>query len=193
MADRTTAPRTLPVELVIRQATLADAAVVATLGAHLFAQAYGPTHPDPELGEYLARAFRPELVAQAMAERDSAVLLVEELEGGPVGYAQLLPGAALPVPPWSSQVGCEIQRFYLDRQWQGRGVAQELMARSLRHAATAGSELVWLQVWQEAHWAVRFYQRAGFVAVGTTPFEWGSRVETDWLMTRSLKPESAHG
>lgn len=180
---------TLPEALTIRRATAADAATVAALGARLFAQAYGPTHPDPELSEYLARAFRADQVAEAMTGRNATILLVHETEGGPVGYAQLLPGAVLPIEPWSRQVGCEIQRFYVDRRWQGRGVARELMDHSLRLAAAAGAAFAWLQVWQEADWAVRFYDRAGFAPVGTTPFAWGRRVETDWLMARTLTRE----
>ena len=30
---------------------------MATLGARLFAETYGPTHPEPELSRYLARSF----------------------------------------------------------------------------------------------------------------------------------------
>lgn len=191
MADHRADPATLPTALQIRRATVADATTIAVLGARLFAQAYGPTHPDPELSEYLARAFRPEGMTQAMSERGTVVYLVEEREGGAVGYAQLQPGTALPAAPWSEQAGCEIQRFYVERTWQGRGVARALMAQALEHAAGVGARHTWLQVWQEADWAVRFYQRAGFTTVGTTPFTWGARVETDWLMARPTRPEQA--
>jgi len=79
----------------------------------------------------------------------------------------------------------------VDREWQGRGVGRELMARTLQHAIAAGSRYLWLQVWQEADWAIRFYQRAGFGIVGTTPFTWGARLETDWLMARPTILEQA--
>jgi len=42
----------------IRRATVDDAATMAALGARLFAEAYGETHPEPELSRYLARSFR---------------------------------------------------------------------------------------------------------------------------------------
>jgi GNAT superfamily N-acetyltransferase len=77
-----------------------------------------------------------------------------------------------------------VKRFYLDQTWHGRGIARALMKDCLELAAAGGAEVLWLQVWQEASWAVRFYQRAGFTIVGETPFPWGTRVETDWLMAR---------
>jgi len=42
----------------IRRATVDDAEKMAALGARLFAQAYGETHPEPELSRYLARSFQ---------------------------------------------------------------------------------------------------------------------------------------
>ena len=189
MPHPTGATPSLPASLAIRLAVEADAEAIAPLGARLFAQAYGPTHPDPELSEYLARAFRTDAVADGVRNNRVAVFLVEEAGIGPVGYAQLSPGTPLSVPGWLGRTGCEIQRFYLDQAWQGRGVARALMDTCFRRAAEAGAEVIWLQVWQEAHWAIRFYERAGFVVVGDTPFAWGSRVETDWLMARTLPLE----
>lgn len=190
MPTQPTRQATLPPGLALRRAGPPDAGTIASLGARLFAQAYGPTHPDPELGEYLARAFRAEDVAAGLQYGGVITYLVEEAGTGAVGYAQLLPGAPLGVSGWAGRPGCEIQRFYLDRPWQGRGVARTMMTAALGHAAATGAEVAWLQVWQEATWAVRFYERAGFVVVGETPFAWGDRTETDWLMAHTLQPAS---
>ncbi len=189
MPSHARSPQTLATGLVVRPAGEADAELIASLGARLFAQAYGPTHPEPELGAYLATAFRPADLADRIRLGIVAVLLVEADGAGPIGYAQLRPDAPLDIPEWRGRPAIEIQRFYLDRAWHGRGIADALMASCVALAGRAGAALAWLQVWQEAHWAIRFYERAGFVIVGSTPFTWGSRVETDWLMARTLSPE----
>ena len=49
----------------IRRCTTADTEAMAALGARLFAETYGPTHPEPELSRYLARAFAAEGGAEA--------------------------------------------------------------------------------------------------------------------------------
>lgn len=184
-----TPPTELPAGLTLRRADPSEAERIAALGARLFSQAYGRSHPEPELSRYLARAFQASELAAAMAQDEAMVLLIEDTEGTPVGYAQLRPGATLSVVPWSALTGCEIRRFYLDQSWHGRGVGIALMAACLDLARRVGTEVLWLQVWQEAGWATRFYQRAGFEIVGETPFRWAEAVETDWLMARRIARE----
>ena len=55
-----------PVE--VRAAAPADAAKVAALGARLFVQAYGATHPEPELTPYVRRTHSA-AADRAAAER----------------------------------------------------------------------------------------------------------------------------
>src|SRR5437762_12993304 len=80
----------------IRRCSVDDAETMAALGARLFAETYGPTHPEPELSRYLARAFPVEGVRAAIAETDVTVLVAECSEGAPLGCAYLL---ASPDPP----------------------------------------------------------------------------------------------
>ncbi|HEX9248102.1 MAG TPA: hypothetical protein VF856_01310, partial [Gemmatimonadaceae bacterium] len=59
----------------IRRCTLDDAERMASLGARLFAQAYGETHPEPELSRYLARSFSVEGLRDAMADDGVTMLM----------------------------------------------------------------------------------------------------------------------
>lgn len=174
------------VAVTIRQARLVDAASLARLGARLFTETYGPTHPEPELGPYLARAFGEETVRRALARPDTRLLLADDASGGAVGYAWLQevdPADATPRPPGR---GLEIQRFYVDRHWHGRGVARALMAECRREAGRRGAGYLWLQVWQQAPWAIRFYEKEGFRIAGRTIFPWGERQDEDWVMVAEL-------
>src|SRR6266446_7300654 len=71
----------------IRRATVDDAEKMAALGARLFAQAYGETHPEPELSRYLARSFSVEGIREALAADGVTMLMVEDPEGGAIAYA----------------------------------------------------------------------------------------------------------
>jgi ribosomal protein S18 acetylase RimI-like enzyme len=73
----------------------------------------------------------------------------------------------------------EILRFYLRATWYGRGLAQPLMDAALVHARAGGHDGVWLQVWEHNARARRFYEKSGFVAVGTNPFLFGNTPEED--------------
>ncbi len=169
----------------IRRCTPTDAPTLASLGARLFAETYGPTHPEPELSRYLARAFSVDGVSEAIADGGVSMYLAEDSLGVPIAYAYL---RATSEPPngVSGHRPFEIVRFYVDTVCQGRGVGAALMNACLRDAKERGADEIWLQVWKEAPWAVGFYQRMGFSAVGSAPFYFGSQVGDDHIMSRPL-------
>jgi ribosomal protein S18 acetylase RimI-like enzyme len=175
--------QTLPL---IRRCNADDAPVLASLGARLFTETYGPTHPEPELSRYLARSFSVEGVREAVSQTDVSMFLVEDSLGAQVAYAYL---RASPEPPGGVKGlrAFEIVRFYVDAACQGRGVGASLMEACLSDANKRGADVVWLQVWKEAPWAVGFYARMGFKIVGSAPFYFGDQVGDDHIMAKTLK------
>lgn len=168
----------------IRQGDPADAPLLASLAARLFTQAYGATHPEPELSRYLARSFGIERLRAELGDPRVCVLVAEDTEGAPAGYAYLREPAG-PVP--AGVLGLrpiEIVRFYVDSAWHGRGVAGALMNACDDEARHRGADALWLDVWQEAARPIAFYRRAGFAIVGATTFHFGDRVDADHVMAR---------
>lgn len=169
----------------IRACGPGEAGRLAATAAHLFTQAYGPTHPEPELGAYLARAFAPARLAAELADPGRRALVAES-GGRWIGYAYLQESAAgwpVGVP---GQRPVEIVRFYVEADWHGRGVAAALMAACEHEARRRGADALWLSVWQPAGRAIAFYRRAGFEVVGTATFAFGDRLDDDWVMARRL-------
>jgi ribosomal protein S18 acetylase RimI-like enzyme len=80
----------------------------------------------------------------------------------------------------------EIGRFYVDVDFQGRGIAQAMMAETRRLARAHGGASLWLSVWQEQPQAIRFYEKEGFRIAGTLVFDVGDDPKDDWLMVRAL-------
>jgi ribosomal protein S18 acetylase RimI-like enzyme len=156
---------------------------MAELGARLFAETYGPTHPEPELSRYLARAFAVDDVREAIADDDVTMLVVEDPESGAIGYAYM---RASPEPPAGVEGNraLEIARFYVDPAHQGRGIGAALMEECFADAKSRGADVIWLQVWKEAPWAVGFYSRMGFSIVGSAPFYFGDRIGDDHIMAK---------
>ena len=169
----------------IRRCTVDDAASTASLAARLFTETYGPTHPEPELSRYLARSFSLEVVRGAISDADVSMLLVEDSSGVPIAYAYL---RASPEPPAGVDGSrpFEIVRFYVDSACQGRGVGAALMDACFADAKERGADVVWLQVWKEAPWAIGFYHRVGFSVVGSAPFYFGEQVGDDHIMSRTV-------
>lgn len=168
----------------IRRCNVDDAAMVASLAARLFTETYGPSHPEPELSRYLARSFPVEGIRDTIADRNANLFVVEDEEKA-IAYAYL---RASPEPPAGVKGDrtFEIVRFYVDPACQGRGVGAALMEECFVDARARGADVIWLQVWKEAPWAVGFYQRMGFSIVGSAPFYFGDRVGDDHIMSRPL-------
>jgi GNAT superfamily N-acetyltransferase len=110
-------------------------------------------------------------------------LLVED-EGEAAAYAQLRSG---PVPDCvTGGAPMELWRFYVDRRWHGKGVAQQLMERVKDDARRSGAQTLWLGVWEHNGRARAFYEKCGFVDVGSHLFLFGTDPQTDRVMMVAL-------
>ena len=169
----------------IRRCTVDDAATMASLAARLFTETYGPTHPEPELSRYLARSFSVEGIREEIAAGGVTMFLAEDSEGKAIAYAYMR-SSADPPPGVDGNIAREIVRFYVDGAVQGRGLGASLMAECFKDARRRSADVIWLQVWKEAPWAVGFYARMGFSIVGSAPFYFGDQIGDDHIMAKSL-------
>jgi ribosomal protein S18 acetylase RimI-like enzyme len=178
-------PEKPPVSFSIRRCRGGDAIALANLGARLFAETYGPTHPEPELSRYLAREFSVAKIGEAIADEGVTMLLAEGTDGVAIGYAFVRPSMD-PPDGVNGNRALEIARFYVDGRVQGRGVGAALMRECLDVARRQDADVVWLQVWKEAPWAVGFYRKMGFTVVGSAPFYFGEQIGDDHIMAIAL-------
>ena len=106
-------------------------------------------------------------------------------ESRPIGYAFLRKTSELP-DGVRSRNSFEIVRFYVEAAAQGRGVGAALMQECFAESRQRGADTIWLQVWKEAPWAIGFYERMGFKAVGSALFYFGEQIGDDHIMSRTL-------
>jgi GNAT superfamily N-acetyltransferase len=170
--------------LSIRKATVADAEALSAFAARVFRETFAPDNDPMDMDAYLSEAFAPEKQAAEIAD-GSGVCLLAEVGETLAGYAFLRieaadgrdPSVALPV---------ELQRFYVDYAWHGRGVAPALMTACIDTARARGGVTMWLGVWERNPRAIRFYQKHGFVDIGAKEFRLGTDLQTDRVMSRSV-------
>jgi ribosomal protein S18 acetylase RimI-like enzyme len=167
----------------IRTAAPADAAVLADLARTTFYDAFAASNDAADMALHLARAYG---VPQQTAEIEDpriTTLLVEQ-DGAAVAYAQIRTGH---VPACvSGPAPIELWRFYVDREWHGRGIAPALMERVRGAARARGAETLWLGVWERNDRARAFYAKCGFADVGEHIFLFGTDPQTDRVMTLTL-------
>jgi ribosomal protein S18 acetylase RimI-like enzyme len=160
----------------IRHAVPSDAATLAAFGARTFTETFGPHNTADDLAEYLARAYGIAQQKREIEDPNVITLLAENAE-------QLIAYAQLRITPPS----VEIARFYVDRPWQGRGVAHQMMRAAFDAASSAGADRIWLAVWERNPRAIAFYEKCGFRDIGSQPFILGSDLQTDRVMEASLR------
>lgn len=80
----------------------------------------------------------------------------------------------------------EIERIYIAKEFQGKGLGTELMDRAIDLANMRKKLYVWLGVWEENEKAVLFYKKNGFYQIGTHSFFMGDDEQTDYIMRKNL-------
>ena len=80
----------------------------------------------------------------------------------------------------------EIERIYVRKDFQNRGVGQFLLDQSIEITKEKKLNLIWLGVWEHNVSAIRFYERNHFGLFGKHAFMLGSDEQTDLLMERHL-------
>ena len=169
----------------IRRATPADAAMLATFGERTFRDAFAAANRAEDIESYVAATYSLERQQADLADPGRATLVAES-GGVPAAYAQLRAGPAPDCVDGPAPI--ELLRFYVDRSWHGRGVASALMDAVVSMARTAGAATLWLGVWERNPRAIAFYEKCGFLDVGTQPFVLGTDRQTDRIMARALEP-----
>lgn len=80
----------------------------------------------------------------------------------------------------------EVERIYLRRSFQHRGMGRTLIAYAEQIARQEKRDWMWLGVYEHNLVAQRFYARDGFVRVGQHVFQVGDDSQTDFLLAKQL-------
>ncbi len=167
----------------IRPAASNDAEVLAELARRTFHDTFAATNDAADMALYLSRAYGIDQQTREITDRDIVTLLVEE-GGEAVAYAQLRSGH---VPACvAGEKPIELWRFYVSREWHGRGIAQRLMERVISEARARGAKTLWLGVWERNDRARAFYVKSGYADVGEHIFLFGTDPQTDRIMVTTL-------
>lgn len=157
--------------------------MLADLARTTFYDAFAATNDPTDMALHLQRAYG---VPQQTAELEDpriTTLLVEQ-DGAATAYAQLrqhqIPACV------TDKAALELWRFYVHRDWHGRGVAQALMERVKAEAQQRGARTLWLGVWERNDRARAFYAKCGFADAGEHIFLFGTDPQTDRVMITTL-------
>jgi GNAT superfamily N-acetyltransferase len=171
-------------QVVIRNASAADALLLAEMGAKTFYDTFAPQNTPENMKAYLASSFSLEKQAAELSDAAS-FYLIAEVEGSPAGFALLRTGVAPSCVRGTHPI--EVVRIYALKEWIGHGVGHTLMQACLEEAGRRGCDTLWLGVWEHNPRAITFYRKWQFEEVGSHPFQLGSELQRDLLMQRPVR------
>jgi ribosomal protein S18 acetylase RimI-like enzyme len=158
---------------------------LAAFAARTFAETFGADNDPVHLAEHLATAYGEPQQRRELTDPSVRTLLVDQ-NGVLCGYAQVR--RKDPPPCVTGPDPIEIARFYIDRPWQGHGLAQRLMTAAQKAAQEGGGRTLWLGVWERNPRAIAFYIKSGFQDVGSADFWVGPDRQTDRILVTTLHP-----
>ena len=171
-------------QITIRRASHDDAGIIADLGLRTFVDSFGADNLPENIEAYVESSFALDRIEDELRDLSSRFFLAIDGEKA-VGYAKLREGAAPDCVIGSDPV--ELERIYVDRSVIASGVGSMLMKRCIAEGRRLNHTTLWLGVWDRNERAIRFYEKRGFVSVGSKDFVLGSDVQTDLVMSLALE------
>jgi len=167
----------------IRPCTPSDLDTLLELARRTYDETFRHLNEPKVMDAYLETAFDRSRLQKELNDPAScfSFLLCDD---GLAGYLKLNEAGAQ--SDLKDPASLEIERIYVTRDFQGRGLGKILMDHAVSEARRRGKAFVWLGVWQKNTSAIAFYERMGFSKSGTHDFFMGSERQTDYIMRMNL-------
>jgi ribosomal protein S18 acetylase RimI-like enzyme len=149
-----------------------------------FTETFGHLYPPSDLANYLDGAYASDRLRSELADTWNFWRLVLDGSGAPIAYLECVP-AHLPHPEVRPEEHGEIERIYVLRSQQGKGLGRKLMTIAVDHLVERyGNTPQWLGVWSQNLRAQALYRSYGFDKVGEYQFAVGDTFDRDFIFCR---------
>jgi ribosomal protein S18 acetylase RimI-like enzyme len=160
-----------------------DAHTLRNFSYQTFQEAFASMNAPSSMNAYLERAFNLNKLRGELSNSDSSFHFL--YAGGELaGYIKLNESPSQ--TDINDTKSLEIERIYVAKEFQGRGLGNALMNEAVELAQKRNKLYIWLGVWEKNERAVLFYKKNGFYKVGTHSFFMGEEEQTDFIMRKDL-------
>jgi diamine N-acetyltransferase len=153
------------------------------LSRKTFYDAFEYLNNSDDFEAYTSKAFTREQLLSEIENPDSAFYFAV-VDNEPVGYIKLNYRDAQ--AEFREPDAVEVSRIYILASQQGKKIGNQLLDFAINKSIEDKMQYIWLGVWEHNLAAQRFYERNGFVKVGSHEFVVGRDIQVDFLMKREL-------
>lgn len=148
-----------------------------------FFDTYSSFNTPENIRKYLNDNLSLEKITEELNNTNSKFYFAKK-DGDILGYLKVSYNG-MP-PKINDKNALEIERIYVLKGIQGKGIGQQLIEKAVDVAKESNLQDIWLGVWEENRNAINFYTRNGFVAYDKHVFMLGNDEQIDVLMKRSI-------
>ena len=163
------------------EATKEDCVTIARLAAKTFTDTFGHLYTQANRERHIAEKQSVAFFEQSLDAGDTLIMLKEK--DALIGYAKV-GHVGLPVKPPIPSGAQEIQRVYIDKAHQGKGIGKATMLHILSLPRIMTASMVYLGVWEENVKAQALYKQYGFEQVGRYLYQVGDQFDREIIMAR---------
>ncbi|MEM6377200.1 MAG: GNAT family N-acetyltransferase [Bacteroidota bacterium] len=175
------------IPLNFRLVTEEDLYTLQTLSIQTFRDTYEALNDPIHFRAYLHRAFSiPQLQKELNAP--NSTFYFATLDDAVAGFIKL--NFKKGVKELSDATSVELERIYLTKEQQGKGLGAQLIQKAVQVSQEAGFEQIWLGVWKKNPRAIHFYKKNGFQVFDEHLFYVGDDAQEDFLMAKDLRPSN---
>ena len=151
----------------IRKAITKDAALLAQIGSLSFIQSHGHSASEEVVRNYVKEKFNQAVLSEELNDPQNIYYIIF-VDDRPVGYSKIVLSAKHPEILVENIT--KLERLYLLKDVYGLKVGGELFRWNVDLSKKAGEAGMWLYTWKENLRAINFYQKNGFVIIGSYDF-----------------------
>lgn len=169
--------------IITKRIILDDLEKLQKIGRQTFQETFSESNSEENMRNYLEKGFSKEKLTQEINDKNSEFYFAI-VNNEVIGYLKVNFGESQ--TELKDSKALEIERIYVSKEFQGKGVAQILYSKAIEIAKLKSAEYVWLGVWEENPRAISFYKKNGFVEFDKHIFMLGDDEQTDVMMKLKL-------
>jgi ribosomal protein S18 acetylase RimI-like enzyme len=167
----------------ITKIDLNDLKQLQSIGKQTFFETFAESNTEENMQQYLAEGFTDDKLTLELNNPNSEFYFAK-LNEKVVGYLKINFGLAQ--TELKENLGLEIERIYVLKEFHGKNVGQVLYDTAFEVAKRINAEYLWLGVWEQNPRAISFYKKNGFVEFDKHIFKLGDDEQTDIMMKLKL-------
>jgi ribosomal protein S18 acetylase RimI-like enzyme len=172
------------VDIRIRSCGTDEVDTLKKLAYETFDEAFRPMNTAETMNKYLESAFNRDRLHEELSKPKSSFFFLYA-DGNLSGYLKL--NEAPEQSDLNDPESVELERIYVRKELQGRGLGKTLIDYAIRIAREREKRYIWLGVWEKNTDAIAFYLNMGFIAAGRHTFRMGDEIQQDLILKKVVR------